>query len=1019
METDSIRWETDELLAHADWLGALARRLVDDPGGAADVVQDTWLTALRHPPEREHQPRPWLAKVARNVARMRRRSEASRALRERGREESREVATPAELAARLEGQRLLAEALGKLAEPYRSTILLAYFEHATSDEIARRQGVAAGTVRWRIKVGIDALRAELDRRHDGDRRAWSLVLAPLARSHTQVAAASSGALVLPGALLMSTLLKLTVAAAALVIVVAGLALTGVLPIFGERAHEEAALQVTFAPLASSNATAPDAPATSERAEAPTPSVASAAQPRTATSTTVQARFLDENGSPLAGVSLATRPDETLRAASTASSADGRAQLAVEVDADEWLVALAAKLPGRATWGQRLTARRGESVNAGDVVLAPGGDVAGRVVDREGQPVERVTIALDSSNMPRAELEPGRRYPFHPSSVPLATTSADGTFVLEGAPVGFVRLVAGRSGWLKTFSAPIEVAAGQESRGVELVLEPVPSDELITGRVVDPSGAPSPYARISYIYNGGPGSGSGGGTLGTDENGRFDLVVSRRATCELDAFDYDGAFAGAHAENVEAGTRDLVLRLRELTRVAVVVRAADGTAIERFGALAYDPAGVSSGAYSGLGPHAGGRVELAPTTAKFVVHVDAPGYALGQQGPFENGAPPELDFVLAPVPSVVGRVTAAGRPVADATIAAFARRDEHHEKDGFRVDRDPQEIVHVTSDATGAFVLTLRESGDFVLRATADGFAPREVELEHYDVHAGRSDVAFELTRGGAIEGRVLAPAGRDPAGTLVAFSRGDGFAFTQRVGSDGSFRAELLAPGRWEVRRVDTEIHPERSASRSWPRGKWDAIPSNCEVVDGETAHFDLDLGGGAAEAELEGRITLDGAAPGAWLAVLWFGELRDRQPADDPARLDRDGRFALSTQRLGPAHLVITAIGEPLDGLRILAPIELAPGASRFSLDLRSAHVTIANRRAGDAVGLVWIGEHGAFAVRPLAQVGDGPLTTLAGKLKLWRFDENVATPFDPSRWSALDESDVAPGSSATLRVP
>src|SRR6185436_19146404 len=45
-------------------------------------------------------------------------------------------------------------------------------------EIARRQEVPAGTVRWRLKTGLDRVRAELDRRYAAPR--WRGLLVPLA-----------------------------------------------------------------------------------------------------------------------------------------------------------------------------------------------------------------------------------------------------------------------------------------------------------------------------------------------------------------------------------------------------------------------------------------------------------------------------------------------------------------------------------------------------------------------------------------------------------------------------------------------------------------------------------------------------------------------------------------------------------------------------------------------------------------------------------------------------------------------
>jgi RNA polymerase sigma factor (sigma-70 family) len=149
MEAHGTRWRIEELLGESSWLSALATALVADRGLAQDVVQDTWAAALRSPPERGTPVRPWLARVARNFARQRLRGDARRQRRERERVLEREQAGPDVMAARLEGQRLLVEAIGELDEPYRSTVLWIYFEHRTAAEVAALAGVAPSTVRWR------------------------------------------------------------------------------------------------------------------------------------------------------------------------------------------------------------------------------------------------------------------------------------------------------------------------------------------------------------------------------------------------------------------------------------------------------------------------------------------------------------------------------------------------------------------------------------------------------------------------------------------------------------------------------------------------------------------------------------------------------------------------------------------------------------------------------------------------------------------------------------------------------
>ena len=70
--TGSESFTIDELMLEEPWLRDLARRLARDDDEAEDVVQSTWLAALRRPPVRRDAGRPglraWLSRVARNEA---------------------------------------------------------------------------------------------------------------------------------------------------------------------------------------------------------------------------------------------------------------------------------------------------------------------------------------------------------------------------------------------------------------------------------------------------------------------------------------------------------------------------------------------------------------------------------------------------------------------------------------------------------------------------------------------------------------------------------------------------------------------------------------------------------------------------------------------------------------------------------------------------------------------------------------------------------------------------------------
>ncbi len=168
----------NDFLAHVAWVRALARALTADPGTADDLAQDTWIAAMRSPPVANRSPRPWLARVMRNLSRSQHRQESRRVLRERlaARQEAPHAAD--EIAAEIELHQALAGALARLAEPTRSTIVRRYFHGWSSADIARDEGVPESTVRNRLKRGLDALRDDLDKVYGGS-STWIALLQPL------------------------------------------------------------------------------------------------------------------------------------------------------------------------------------------------------------------------------------------------------------------------------------------------------------------------------------------------------------------------------------------------------------------------------------------------------------------------------------------------------------------------------------------------------------------------------------------------------------------------------------------------------------------------------------------------------------------------------------------------------------------------------------------------------------------------------------------------------------------------
>jgi RNA polymerase sigma-70 factor (ECF subfamily) len=174
------------LLAEAPWLARLARSLTGDAAEADDIVQETYAAALRSPPDTDRPLRPWLRRVAVNLARMRHRGRSRRASNESVVETQIEpVRTPEQLLERAQLERRLAELVIELDEPFRTTVLLRYREGLSAEQIANQQGIPAGTVRSRLKTALDRIRCDLDEReHTRMRAMFAPLAAGAARPHT-------------------------------------------------------------------------------------------------------------------------------------------------------------------------------------------------------------------------------------------------------------------------------------------------------------------------------------------------------------------------------------------------------------------------------------------------------------------------------------------------------------------------------------------------------------------------------------------------------------------------------------------------------------------------------------------------------------------------------------------------------------------------------------------------------------------------------------------------------------------
>ncbi len=200
---------TESLLKHAAFVRGLAQHLLRDPAAEDDAVQETWRASLEHPPRGPV--RAWLARVLRNRVYEEHRRSERRTARERAVARGEQVESVADAAARQEAVRTIAAAVLALEEPYRSTVLLRYYEDLAPRQIALRMDAPVETVKSRLKRARAQLRVALEARD----RSWQLALLPLADMPSGLATSS-----ILGAAIVSTTVKIA-AVAVLVLLLGG------------------------------------------------------------------------------------------------------------------------------------------------------------------------------------------------------------------------------------------------------------------------------------------------------------------------------------------------------------------------------------------------------------------------------------------------------------------------------------------------------------------------------------------------------------------------------------------------------------------------------------------------------------------------------------------------------------------------------------------------------------------------------------------------------------------------------
>lgn len=269
-----------------------------------------------------------------------------------------------------------------------------------------------------------------------------------------------------------------------------------------------------------------------------------------------ARLIDQEFRPLSAGSLAltrpgvSAPEEVARARCDANGSVWLSVPTAELPASPcWLVAQAPGHAHASLVADPPRARTGGIVGLGEVLLAPGGELRGRVVDGDARPVAGAHLVLSARTVPEGNSElRGLHPPLLPAS-PLcrATTDESGAFVLAGAPVGAWVLVASGSpeGEPRVpVARALEIAAGASTSVGELVLASAEPALVLRGSVRDPAGVPAAHVRLELLEADTARPAGAGGVARAD--GTFWLLVPRGTRWIVAAHDPEGRFEPVHS-----------------------------------------------------------------------------------------------------------------------------------------------------------------------------------------------------------------------------------------------------------------------------------------------------------------------------------------------------------------------------------------------------------------------------------------------------------------------------------------
>lgn len=649
-------------------------------------------------------------------------------------------------------------------------------------------------------------------------------------------------------------------------------------------------------------------------------VAAPPQDRPVETRPIRGRVVDPTGKPLEGVGILVSPTsssrslpltQTVLAAPNQTDADGR--FALQVAAQSRLT-FAAK--GRATL--HMTPFGGISMLAfqasliapdgglelGDVVLPPGTELRGRIVDEKGSPIRgaevhaRDLVGSWQANVFRTD---GLRFGS------AAETSADGQFVLPGVFGDGLELEARAAGHATQTLRPVD-------RTTPLTFT-LRAAARLRGKVVDHDGKPV-VATVNATFLGG----SDAEYTTSSADGSFEVTRVASGPVRLLAYTKDSN-ARASTDWLTDGDETITMTLQP-PQLEFAVRAedAEGRPVRDFSAtvqwVATDNPFVNL--LRTVLPHhlaVDGVVRLAkpgegqPNRGR--VTVSARGFARQTTDAQWDPAKPELVVKLVAESAVAGKlVDADGKGLANTRmrVAAPVATPAGVPEGMLSAPQSPWTGMgpgEVLTAADGSFVVGGLGAGKYeVLAWPAEQPTPAKLELE-LAASERKSDITIQTPRGATLRGKLDGARPDVPAHVLIAIAEANPFAKLAGMSRANQRRVELDAENRIVVPGLAAGRYEVTLALMAHPRSLAPVLVSLGEVEVGKE-YLDKALKPAAPlPTAVRGKVTIEGATVPLQRFMV-TAEVHDPRLSRNmlstagewrsPARttLDADGKFAL-----------------------------------------------------------------------------------------------------------------------------